>query len=622
MGAGGSVNVNTSDSELQAALSSLDECDRIKLRTALEAANAIPNPARQPLETIVQQTSTLQKDAPSVTVIPSKSIVDDEEDVVVMLRISPPQVEKRASVDICCVIDVSGSMDDEARIQGSTGTAESHGLTLLDVAKHGVRTIAHTLGPDDRLALIAFNHNATIVFDLKAMDEDGQKYADSDIDKLLAGGGTRLWQGLQAGFDVLRNTTSVGRMGHIMLLTDGKADDKIEVWPSFEAYVEEHKTLPCTVSTFGFGYKLDSDLLSQIAGKCDGCFSFIPDAGFVGTCFVNTISNLLVTMARRATLHIEPKNQARVNRILGGYALPGLAGEQLSVEVGTLQYGQTKDVVLQMRIEGASKRGMPYLQSTLWFTDLSGERTSTSCASALSAEKVADDVAALVEPQVLRSCFVAALDEVMSITTVKETYVAEQVACMTSYLTFSDGDSLLPGDKVTVSKFHEREEVEVVVHEVRGQSAFRVKVTKDLIGTDLDGKRSRAEAVIKQCVQTVSNSTAAGHEFVKALLEDVAGQSSQAVGRTDWLWKWGLHYMRSLQFAHKYQQCNNFKDPGVQHYGGELFHEMQDSADDNFNKLLAPKPTAKSVQKQTPSGAPAQPLAPVNMAAFNDACAG
>ena len=31
--------------------------------------------------------------------------------------------------------------------------------------------------------------------------------------------------------------------------------------------------------------------------------------------------------------------------------------------------------------------------------------------------------------------------------------------------------------------------------------------------------------------------------------------------------KWGRHYLPSLARAHLLQQCNNFKDPGVQGYG-------------------------------------------------------
>lgn len=79
--------------------------------------------------------------------------------------------------------------------------------------------------------------------------------------------------------------------------------------------------------------------------------------------------------------------------------------------------------------------------------------------------------------------------------------------------------------------------------------------------------------------------------------------------------------------AHKVQQCNNFKDPSVQLYGGDLFHEIQDKADDAFNTL--PPPTSalrrssidSSSDASSGSSAGAAP-APVSMAAFNDRYAG
>jgi hypothetical protein len=41
--------------------------------------------------------------------------------------------------------------------------------------------------------------------------------------------------------------------------------------------------------------------------------------------------------------------------------------------------------------------------------------------------------------------------------------------------------------------------------------------------------------------------------------------------------------------AHLFQQCNNFKDPGVQHYGqGKLFNTVRDEMDSIFCSLPAP----------------------------------
>jgi len=61
----------------------------------------------------------------------------------------------RAALDICCVIDVSGSMGSEATIPADSTTgapAESTGLSVLDVVKHALRTIASTLQPGEHFS--------------------------------------------------------------------------------------------------------------------------------------------------------------------------------------------------------------------------------------------------------------------------------------------------------------------------------------------------------------------------------------------------------------------------------------------------------------------------------------
>lgn len=79
-------------------------------------------------------------------------------------------------------------------------------------------------------------------------------------------------------------------------------------------------------------------------------------------------------------------------------------------------------------------------------------------------------------------------------------------------------------------------------------------------------------------------------------------------------------------------QCNNFKDPGVQHYGGSAFAFVRDAADDIFCNLPAPVPSAPDYSNYGGGyggyggygGAPgsAAAAAPVNMRAYNNAGAG
>ncbi|CAF3370225.1 unnamed protein product [Rotaria socialis] len=81
-------------------------------------------------------------------------------------------------------------------------------------------------------------------------------------------------------------------------------------------------------------------------------------------------------------------------------------------------------------------------------------------------------------------------------------------------------------------------------------------------------------------------------QFMNDLFTDLTGQVKQAVEKQEWFQKWGIHFLPSLARAHLLQFCNNFKDPGVQHYGkGQLFSKVRDEMDEIFCSLPAPKRT-------------------------------
>lgn len=76
--------------------------------------------------------------------------------------------------------------------------------------------------------------------------------------------------------------------------------------------------------------------------------------------------------------------------------------------------------------------------------------------------------------------------------------------------------------------------------------------------------------------------------------------------------------------AHQLKQCNNFKDPGVQHYGNTEFVQVRDDADDIFSALPPPTKSAPPVPDYHHYGAAPRSAhftaAPstLSMASFND----
>jgi hypothetical protein len=62
-----------------------------------------------------------------------------------------------------------------------------------------------------------------------------------------------------------------------------------------------------------------------------------------------------------------------------------------------------------------------------------------------------------------------------------------------------------------------------------------------------------------------------------------------ALVKVKYFQKWGGHQYRQLLRALNQQVKNNFRDPAVANFGGELFEEFADNADDIYNNLPPPK---------------------------------
>jgi len=469
-----------------------------------------------------------------------------------LITTTAAETDVRDPCDVCCLIDISWSMSMEATVQGADGTkAESNGLSMLDVAKHAVRTIMRSLNEHDRLSIVQFSRTARTVLPLTFMSPQGQAEADLVLDDMGFGQGTAVWKGLECAITEFQGAIRPDeRFAHVMLLTDGETEDKTTIMQSLQEVKRDNNgRLPCTISCFGFGYETDSQLLVDLASTCNGTYAFIPDAGFVGTVFVNCVSNLLVTAATDAVLNIKATDPASVATPVG-YSAETMPDGSLRVTLGSLAAGQPRGVVMMLQGNGG-------IQVELLYETASGRQT-------VAGRQLRDrNLSHTVEKQLCRCLFVQALE--------KAAYLAQT-------------------------------------------------------GTSDDVQK--ALEVINKVGERVASSSQVADEQVAALLEDIVGQSSVALSRTDYWNRWGKHYLPSVMLAHKLQQCNNFKDPGVQFYGGSLFETLRDQADNAFDRLNAPKITparyrylgnGKVVLNQLSEQVVDTPAkAPVSMAAFND----
>ena len=80
--------------------------------------------------------------------------------------------------------------------------------------------------------------------------------------------------------------------------------------------------------------------------------------------------------------------------------------------------------------------------------------------------------------------------------------------------------------------------------------------------------------------------------------------------------KWGKHYLFSLRRALQMEQCNNYKDKCVQHFGKLMFKTILDEADDIFTSLPPPRPSRIVQQYSSASTYGIQSAPAINMSNY------
>lgn len=347
-----------------------DAIEEYKTRNGMTTGQDTQQPQLQPQneEKIVKE----EVNDNEMVFLETKTYKNVGKEVYVNIDIKTVDGNKEVSKDIVVVVDVSGSMGDAAKVNDMSGNQVDVGFTLLDITKHGLNTIVESLGNNDRLSIVTFSNDAKVIADITIATDGNKRILKNKINNLRTEGSTNLWEGIKVGLQQFSKIKdSEYRVQALLILTDGVPSSHFEptrgIIETLKHFISKYKpeeTIP-TIYTYGFGYSLDTRLLSEIASIGKGNFSFIPDSGFVGTVFVNSIANISTTIGRTADLYFQPVNGAIIKDIIGYNGI-----EKSSV--GTIHYGQSKTLVLKMELpeENYNKE---YLWYSLGYTGLSGK---------------------------------------------------------------------------------------------------------------------------------------------------------------------------------------------------------------------------------------------------------
>lgn len=298
-------------------------------------ANALIKPALKHLKriTVIAQQDVNLKVSHSIN-----KIIDDT--YIIDLALNANSDVVKPAIYVCC-LDISSSMDGSSAYDNTD--PECSEFTRWDLVKYSINTIIHCLRPVDKLAIVSFNDDAKNVMQLTNMNEHGKKSAIKSLNKVNIGGDTNLWAGLNMSMDIINNVPNDIDTNAFLLVLTGGEPNRNPPKGIIEEFVQKNLTtkMPATVHVFGYGYGLDSTLLSNLSDHGAGLFAHIPDHIMCNTVFINYLSNTLATSVNKVTVKVDTGTNYRDLTILS----QPVNRKSLDVSIGSIQSGQSRNLM-------------------------------------------------------------------------------------------------------------------------------------------------------------------------------------------------------------------------------------------------------------------------------------
>jgi Ca-activated chloride channel family protein len=176
------------------------------------------------------------------------------------LTVIAPDVSRsaRKPVNVCVVLDRSGSMGSESK---------------LDFAKQALYTLIDQLGEEDMLSLVIYDDVVDI------LRESGRVLNKRELKRLVSQitprGSTNLGGGMIEGLRQVELTYKKGFVNRVVLLSDGLANVGITDPHELGRIASQYRARSISLTTMGVGLEYNENLMTSVAESGGGNYYFI-----------------------------------------------------------------------------------------------------------------------------------------------------------------------------------------------------------------------------------------------------------------------------------------------------------------------------------------------------------
>ncbi|KAK7307292.1 hypothetical protein VNO77_40220 [Canavalia gladiata] len=253
------------------------------------------------------------------------------ETYVVLLKLKPPQSPRpprRAPIDLVAVLDVGAAMS-------------GHRLRLM---KNSMRQVISSLGPTDRLSIVAFSAGSKRLLPLRRMTSGGQRSARRIVDALAAIDQSREGppvknDALKKAAKVLEDRREKNAVASIIIISDIH-DSRAAACIQKPSLVSTTRLAHLEVPVHAVRFPNEGD-----------CTHALPDDALV-----KCVGGLLSVMAQDVSIQLGVVSRSRPVEIAGVYSLAGrpTALGSGSIRIGDLYAEEERELLVELKVPAAS----------------------------------------------------------------------------------------------------------------------------------------------------------------------------------------------------------------------------------------------------------------------------
>ena len=268
---------------------------------------------------------------------------DSEVHLDLILKAPEKTDSKRIPLHLILAIDCSGSMD---------------GGKLETVKKTTTKLIDH-LTENDTLGIIGFSDNVWDIFKALPMTKETKEQAKKEVKKLHTMSATNLSGAMIMAMEraLISDDSKISR---IILLTDGlPSSGECDKQKLIELAYKMNQRV--SMSTFGYGYDFDAELMASISSAGRGSSFYIKEDEDCNKAFAMELGGLLSLYAQNIKLVITPSKNMEFKELLSEYKCEQKQGYRLitapkiEIQIDDIFAGETKHVVLKLSVPQATE---------------------------------------------------------------------------------------------------------------------------------------------------------------------------------------------------------------------------------------------------------------------------